>query len=238
MKAPRAPRPEPLSEAQRALVSSPAALAMAGRLARRFARRYASLLGYDDFLGLAHLGLAQAARSFDPGFGMPFEGFAWSRVYGALMNEVKGEVLRGKAVRRGASAALDAARDEGDPFTDEPVTQRAQLHAFSDAVLAAALLGVVGEATRHAADSGEAARLADAGHRVATRALDEAIDGLAPPAPAIVRAVYFEGRTLHDAATALGIPYIAARRHHQKALDRLGVHLRSRGVAAPSSPRD
>src|SRR5262249_25974402 len=94
----RLPGP-PLTPAQRALASSPAALAMAARVARPFGRRYATLVSQDDLDGVARLGLAQAARSYDESLGVAFEVFAWSRVHGAMMDAARGEAIHERRAR-------------------------------------------------------------------------------------------------------------------------------------------
>lgn len=58
-----------------------AALPMVRRLASRYAR---TRLGADDALGVGAVALVEASRRFDPRRGIPFAGYAFWRVRGAL----------------------------------------------------------------------------------------------------------------------------------------------------------
>jgi RNA polymerase sigma factor (sigma-70 family) len=54
-------------------------------MVRRLAARYRRTpLGYDDALGAGSVALVEAARRFDPGLGVPFGGYAFLRVRGAM----------------------------------------------------------------------------------------------------------------------------------------------------------
>jgi RNA polymerase sigma factor (sigma-70 family) len=54
-------------------------------MVRRLAARYRrTALGYDDALGAGSVALVEAARRFDPSLGVPFAGYAFPRVRGAL----------------------------------------------------------------------------------------------------------------------------------------------------------
>jgi RNA polymerase sigma factor (sigma-70 family) len=54
-------------------------------MVRRVAARYRNTpLGYEDALGLGSLALMEAARRYDPELGVPFAGYAFLRVRGAM----------------------------------------------------------------------------------------------------------------------------------------------------------
>src|SRR5262249_53885462 len=124
----------PLTPAQRTLVAAPAARGVVQRLARRLGRRYRDICSEDDLAGAGELGLAQAARLFDPSLGVTFEVFAWSRVHGAMMRWVRREFAHARAAREGAYRMTELARDEVDPWNDGEAEHRARLERFSDAL--------------------------------------------------------------------------------------------------------
>jgi RNA polymerase sigma factor FliA len=67
-------------------------------MVRRMAGRYRNTpLGYDDAVGAGSLALVEAARRFDPGLGVPFAGFAFLRVRGALADACRSGGRRGRA---------------------------------------------------------------------------------------------------------------------------------------------
>ena len=57
------------------------ALPMVRRMASRYRR---TPLGVEDAVGVGALALVEAGRRYDPGRGVPFAGFAFTRVRGAL----------------------------------------------------------------------------------------------------------------------------------------------------------
>lgn len=77
-----------------------------------------------DLTSAAMLGLAQAARSFDPERGIPFERFASQRIKGALLDELRGRDWASRSVRskaRDVRSATDSltARLGRAPSDDE-----------------------------------------------------------------------------------------------------------------------
>jgi RNA polymerase sigma factor (sigma-70 family) len=67
-------------------------------MVRRMAARYRHTpLGYDDAVGAGSVALVEAARRFDPDIGVPFPGFAFPRVRGALADACR---AGGKGARR------------------------------------------------------------------------------------------------------------------------------------------
>lgn len=65
----------------------------------------------DDLVAAGRLGLVQAARSYDPGRGVPFERYARVRIRGAVMDELRRRDWASRSVRhlaRRSQAATDA----------------------------------------------------------------------------------------------------------------------------------
>ena len=76
---------------------------MAGRVPRHVLR--------DDLVSAGMLGLAQAAKSWDPTRGVTFERYARTRIQGALLDELRGRDWATRSVRANARR-LQAASDE------------------------------------------------------------------------------------------------------------------------------
>jgi RNA polymerase sigma factor for flagellar operon FliA len=76
---------------------------LAGRLPRHVHR--------DDLVSAGMLGLAQAARSWDPDRGVTFERYARTRIQGALLDELRGRDWATRSVRANARR-LQAAADD------------------------------------------------------------------------------------------------------------------------------
>ena len=64
-------------------------LGLVKRVALHLQARTPKFIELDDLLQAGMLGLVQASRSFDPGKGFPFEGFAYVRVKGAMFDEIR-----------------------------------------------------------------------------------------------------------------------------------------------------
>jgi RNA polymerase sigma factor (sigma-70 family) len=69
-----------------------AALPMVRRLASRYAR---TPLGVDDAMGVGAVALVEAGRRFDPRRRIPFAGYAFWRVKGAMRDACRGRVSGG-----------------------------------------------------------------------------------------------------------------------------------------------
>ena len=80
------------------------ALTMVRRMASRYRR---TPLGAEDALGVGAVALVEAARRFDPSHGVPFAGFAFRRVKGAMQDASSG--------RSGARGARPEAETPFDP---------------------------------------------------------------------------------------------------------------------------
>src|SRR3954447_26230268 len=63
------------------------------------AHRVPSHVSRNDLLSAGMLGLAQAARSFDPERGIAFDRFASTRIRGALLDELRGRDWASRSVR-------------------------------------------------------------------------------------------------------------------------------------------
>ena len=77
-------------------------------MVRRMAARYRKTpLGYDDAVGAGAVALVEAGRRFDPGLGVPFAGYAFLRVRGAMADACRSD-------RRGVRPEAEVLCDPGD----------------------------------------------------------------------------------------------------------------------------
>src|SRR5882757_3279900 len=75
------------------------------------AHRVPNHVSRNDLVSAGMLGLAQAARSFDPERGIAFDRFASTRIRGALLDELRGRDWASRSVRARARG-LQAAHEE------------------------------------------------------------------------------------------------------------------------------
>lgn len=87
------PLPGGLTRPQQTLVvtTRPLVRKVAALLCLRFPRAMA----WEEMVAIGELALSEAARSFDPARGVPFEAYAWVRVHGAICEGV--DAGRGRA---------------------------------------------------------------------------------------------------------------------------------------------
>jgi RNA polymerase sigma factor for flagellar operon FliA len=206
-------------------------------LARQIHTRTSARLDLDDLIGYGQVGLMQAAREFDPEKGTKFSTFAYYRIRGAIYDGVNKlqwfRAARHPEIKSGP--LIDALLEETN--TDNPPGQSgASNQSIADAgwfSRVASSLAVI-----FLASSDDQARSADVADESAsdpsdgmvqqeTRAkLREAISSLPTEVAAVVRAVYFEDRTLKEAADQMGISKSWASRLHSRALEQLARQLK------------
>lgn len=104
----RGPGPAADRERERDLVERH--LPIVGYIVAEFRMRVPDHVPVDDLRSAAMVGLAAAARSWDPDRGVPFERFAGSRIRGAVLDELRSTDWASRSVRR-RSRALRGATD-------------------------------------------------------------------------------------------------------------------------------
>lgn len=208
-------------------------------IAARIHRSVPVRVDLDDLIAYGELGLAEAARDFDAEQGVKFTSFAYYRIQGAIYDglakmtwtsraryrrlrymQMANETLAQERQRTGTGRLADEASWLGD------VTEK---------------LGVVYLASQSADDSSlrdsaiEDANALSIVVQVAQREIIEKLRGLLQILPTVeqrlIHEVYFEGATIQDAATSLGISKSWASRLHAKALEQLARALERAGVS-------
>jgi RNA polymerase sigma factor for flagellar operon FliA len=209
--------------------------------ARRMAMLSAHPFDTEDCHGPGALALVKAVDSFDHSRGVPFEAFAYPRIYGAMIDHVRAQDW----VPRGVRAAVQKLRqacdrltgENGRPPDDEEVAAHLSLsiREFGFLVQRAAptLVLPLETADRIAgchppggiipdANGSPSARLE---HQELVDLVSQAITGLSETERAVIVSHYHEGLMFKDVAKLLGRSRARISQLHTKALSRLKVHI-------------
>ena len=178
----------------------------------------------DDLIGYGHLGLAEAARDFDPGRGVAFMTFAYYRVRGAIFDGLstmswftKADYYRGRYQAAANDVLAEEASREGDDV-------EWFVRSTQSLCVAAVLSGVDPEGGGFEVED-DTPRDESLEVEETVGLIREELDSLEEQERALVEAVYFEGLTIKDAGERIGISKAWASRTHRRALDRLGLRL-------------
>lgn len=189
---------------------------------------------FDELVALANVGLADAANRYDPSKGASFSTYAWYRVQGTIVDELRKQshlprrVWRQLVALRAASDYLEnrAERDAGAAANGVPPAEGADaLAAVKSALSAIRTMYVTSlEGLRETGfDAKDDAPLPD--DRLQTgrmsAKLRDALDSLPEKERALVTKHYWEGKNLLEAGAELGISKSWASRLHAQAVERL-----------------
>lgn len=237
---PLATNTTPIGEAPpRPIVSTAELMQQCQGLVRSLAKQIHATLPrsaeLDDLIGYGQVGLAEAARVFNPDVNVKFSTFAYYRIRGAIFDGVSKMAWFRKPsasqarYERGANAVLeeslsDTANDaRGDVYADTR-----WLNDISR-TLAVAYLTSQSRPLEFEDDDSEDPAAATADRELSER-LHQLVDRLPGEAQSIIRGIYFEGLSLQDAGARLGVSKSWASRLHSRILDRLGRELRRLGA--------
>jgi RNA polymerase sigma factor for flagellar operon FliA len=182
------------------------------------AHRVPSHVTRSDLVSAGMLGLAQAARSFDPERGIAFDRFASTRIRGALLDELRGRDWASRSVRARARG-LQAAHEElmnklgRAPTSDEVATMldvpTETVHKLVDDVHRATVLNydslvLDGDAESFLAcdDATPEMTMLD---RERKAYLMDAVHALPDRLQRVVVGYFFEERSMQDLADELGV---------------------------------
>lgn len=197
-------------------------------LAQQIHTRLPSRIDLDDLIGYGQLGLIQAAQDYDPDKGTKFSTFAYYRIRGAIYDGAR--KLEWYRSSRDPDAKYEQLADEVvEACTAEAGTEDVGREATWFARTASSLAVVFLNSNAEGAeveDRSTPAPWANLLQRETSIKLREALDRIPPDAAALIRSVYYEDRTLQDAADRLGISKSWASRLHTKALEQLSRALR------------
>jgi RNA polymerase sigma factor FliA len=208
-------------------------------LATRIHRNLPVRVDLDDLIAYGQLGLAEAAREYNPARGTQFTTFAYYRIRGAIYDGVskmswtsRARISRMRYLQR-ANEVLEQEHEAGGARPGATLNDEATWLGQVTEKLAVVYL-----ASQAAGDEGDQ-RLLDAAARpdpdqVEVREINARlhtlIDSLPLDARRLIRIIYFEGLTLTEAAAQLGISKSWASRVHSRTLETLAQSLRRIGV--------
>ena len=144
---------EPLTEEQEAWVERGMKVVMI--CAKKHIREPGTSVSYEELLSLGTLGLMQAARTYRRDAGVDFEVYCYKRVDGAMRYGKKKDRQFYALMWDAAYAHLEATRDDGPSLDDEPGSDDAALHEFSDRLLTAVSAKLCVAATKMVATTTE-----------------------------------------------------------------------------------
>jgi RNA polymerase sigma factor for flagellar operon FliA len=193
-------------------------LALVQYVVSEIVHRVPNHVSRNDLVSAGMLGLAQAARSFDPERGIAFDRFASTRIRGALLDELRGRDWASRSVRARARG-LQAAHDElmnrlgrapaPDEIARELGVETGAVHKLLDDVHRATVLNyeslvIEGDAESFLAtlDTGPEDTILD---RERKAYLIDAIEALPERLRHVVVAYFYEERSMQEIADELGV---------------------------------
>jgi RNA polymerase sigma factor for flagellar operon FliA len=192
-------------------------LPLVGHLVREMLSRLPTHVSREDLVSAGMAALATAAKSFDPGRGTPFGGFATTRIRGALLDELRGLDWASRSVRSRARRIETAQQQLTATLGRTPTTQElagslgvavSEIKAVDDDVHRAVVLSLQGFATGSADDmvTESAAGPEDLLlHRERIGYLHQAIEALPERLRTVVEGYFFHERPMTELAAELGV---------------------------------
>jgi len=208
--------------------------ALVRSIAIRIYRNLPVRVDLEDLIAYGELGLAEAARDFEPELGNQFSTFAYYRIRGAIYDGLAKMTWTSRARYRRmryesmAGDVLESERemDDGNPKNAE---ESGQWFGRVAERLAMVFLACDGEGDGSFANSvvdpseGVSARMI---HREAGDKLRTMVENLPESDKRLINYVYFEGLSLQEAGIRLGFSKSWASRLHAKILERLADDMR------------
>ena len=186
----------------------------------------------DDLVGYGCVGLAEAARSFDETRGHKFSTYAYQRVRGAILDGL----TQMSWFRRDKFEARELQGTDNDPDAGVVIDTDQALSANQAWFKSAAdrlerSFGTTGSAAElQAVDRAASPENAAIEQETADR-VRQMIDSLPRAAAELLKATYYEGLTLKDAAARMGRDKCWASRLHARTLRQLARSLKAEGYA-------
>lgn len=222
-------------------------------LANQMRGRLPTWIEMDDLISYGQVGLMQAVRDYDPDKGTKFSTFAFYRIRGAIFDgtnkltwfrsarapEAKYEQMADQLLESelggtgGGTGAEGRSASEGDLVSEASLFTRL---ASSLAVMYLASTDEEGQGpSTDVEDKGAARPWAAIVENETSAKLRLAMEKIPPDAAALIRAVYYEDRTLQEAADRLGISKSWASRMHARSLEQLAQNMRQLDPGEDSS---
>jgi len=171
-----------------------------------------------DLVSAGMLGLAQAARSFDPSRGIAFDRFAATRIRGALLDELRGRDWASRSVRARARSMQKATEELTTQLGRQPSTEElaaalkvepAVVRKLVEDVHRATVLNYESLVVEGSAESMIATSDASPEEELVARErrayLTDAVAALPERLRTVVIGYFFEDRSMQDLAEELGV---------------------------------
>jgi RNA polymerase sigma factor for flagellar operon FliA len=208
--------------------------ALVRSLALRIHRNLPVTVELDDLIAYGEVGLAEAARDFDPARGNQFSTFAYYRIRGAIYDGLAKMTWTSRARyrrMRTESMVHEVFEAEREADDGQPLDAAASGRWFARVSerLAMVFLASDGEEENNPVaaavdpDEGPAQRYI---HREASEKLQALVERLPDTERRFIQLVYFEGFNLQEAGNRLGMSKSWASRLHAKILERLADDMR------------
>ncbi len=197
-------------------------------IAWKIHRKLPSSVDLEDLISYGNLGLAYAARDFDPMRGFSFTTYAYHRIRGAILDGLNqmqwfrmADYHRGRYER--LAGDLMAESDEDDPAQQEPARAESihWLHNVCEKLTVSRLLIQSNEVVERVADSDSQSPDARVLLEETIARLRSLLQELPLPEQQLIAATYFQGATLKEAGERLGKSKSWASRTHASALGKL-----------------
>ncbi len=208
--------------------------ALVRSLASRIQRSVPVKVDLEDLIAYGEVGLAESARDFDPNHGTQFSTFAYYRIQGAIYDGLAKMTWtsrsRYKRLRYEQMAAETLERESAENLGKDSLSAHGNWFGRVNEKLAVVFLAsgdADGQAnvTEGVEDPSESAPQLVL-HREASDRLRQLVDQLPNEERRLVCMVYFEGKTLQEASSQMGISKSWASRLHSRILERLAGQLR------------
>ena len=195
----------------------------------------------EDLVSYGQVGLAEAARDFNPSLGNQFSTFAYYRIRGAMCDGLSKLMWFSRAAyqrmrfQRMADEVVQEDIDHPhDRETDGAEGNTQWLSRMSTSLTMVYLATQLGEEddSGHWTVADDSTPRPDVSieEREAHALVRELIDTLPDEARQLLRFTYFDGLTLQEAGVRLGLSKSWASRLHARALEQLGRSLRTHGI--------
>jgi len=212
-------------------------------LATTIRRKLPPNVELDDLVAYGQVGLAEAAKEFDPSRGSRFSTYAYYRIRGAIYDGLSkmSWFSRSQYKRVRTEQMADEVLRAENEQDEEPLKAGCEgdMRWFRDLSRALTVVHLTmhsGEQDDPGASLPADTSVPDPSDVVIGREirdiLHELIDALPEAAGNLIRATYFEGLTLQEAGDRLGVSKSWASRLHAKTLQRLARSLKLLGVAS------
>jgi RNA polymerase sigma factor for flagellar operon FliA len=176
-------------------------------------------VAWDDLVSAGMLGLAEAARSYDPSRGVPFDGYASTRIRGALLDELRSLDWASRSVRTKARLVEERSNALTVQLGRQPTPAEVADHLGLEAADVQRIVDDVNRAVivhydAVSASSGDPDELLPAGgsapdellvERERRGYLRDAVEALPDRLKLVVEGYFFQERLMQDIADELGV---------------------------------